>query len=178
MKYVQWYALAYLWSGEKQKEIYTYGSRLRYPIDQIEEAVDRYAKQRQDRQVTLVIRQPIDIQLFHAGITHEPPCLSLIDTEIMDNKMNLTCYFTSWDAYAGLPANIVGLQIFNEAFVSEINSRGNLSIETGTLIFHSKNCHIYERQYKLVAELLDPNNTKNKIHVARILKETADRKND
>ena len=29
MKYVQWYALTYLWCGEgKQDEIYTYGSRL------------------------------------------------------------------------------------------------------------------------------------------------------
>jgi thymidylate synthase len=58
-----------------------------------------------------------------------------------------------------LPANIAGLQLFNEAFVSEINSRGNLSLETGKLIFHSKNCHIYERQYKLVKELLEPKST-------------------
>ena len=91
-----------------------------------------------------------------AAKRHEPPCLSLIDTEILDGKMHLTCYFRSWDAYAGLPANIAGLQIFNEALVSEINTRGNLSLETGKLIFHSKNCHIYERQYKLVKELLEP----------------------
>ena len=84
----------------------------------------------------------------------EPPCLSLIDTEIFDNKMHLTCYFRSWDAYAGLPANIAGLQLFNEAFVNEINERGHLSLKTGKLIFHSKNCHIYQRQYNLVRELL------------------------
>ena len=156
MKYVQWYALSYLWCGEKQDETYTYGSRLREPFDQVEAAVNRYAQERQDRQVTMVIRLPEDIKKFRGGERHEPPCLSLIDTEILEGKMHLTCYFRSWDAYAGLPANIAGLQLFNEAFVKEINSRGNLNLETGKLIFHSKNCHIYQRLYKLVQELLAP----------------------
>jgi len=158
-KYVQGYALEYLWCGEgKQDETYTYGSRLREPIDQVEEAIKRYVQEQRDRQVTLVVRVPEDICKIRKGSKerHEPPCLSLVDTEILEGKMHLTCYFRSWDAYAGLPANIAGLQLFSEAFVSEINSRGNLNIETGKLIFHSKNCHIYQRQYKLVQELLNP----------------------
>jgi thymidylate synthase len=55
-----------------------------------------------------------------------------------------------------LPANIAGLQLFNEAFVSEINEKADLSLKTGKLIFHSKNCHIYSRQNKFVKELLEP----------------------
>ncbi|MEM2099305.1 MAG: thymidylate synthase [Candidatus Bathyarchaeia archaeon] len=159
MKYVQWYALTYLWCGEgKQDETYTYASRLREPIDQIEAVIERYLEEQRDRQVTMVIRLPEDIKKTRAGTQekHEPPCLSLIDTEILDGKLHLTCYFRSWDAYAGLPANIAGLQLFNEALVAEINSRGNLGLKTGKLIFHSKNCHIYQRQYKLVKELLEP----------------------
>jgi len=156
MKYVQWYALKYLWSGVIEEETYTYGSRLREPVDQIEEALRRYLEEQGDRQVTLVIRLPEDIKKRLDERKHEPPCLSLIDTEIYDNQLHLTCYFRSWDAYAGLPANIAGIQIFNEALVSEINRRGNLGIKTGKLIFHSKNCHIYERQFKLVEELLKP----------------------
>jgi len=156
MKYVQWYALKYLWSGVIEEETYTYGSRLREPIDQVEEAVKRYLEEHGDRQVTLTIRLPEDIKKRLDERKHEPPCLSLIDTEIYDNKLHLTCYFRSWDAYAGLPANIAGIQIFNEALASEINRRGNLSIKTGKLIFHSKNCHIYERQFKIVEELLKP----------------------
>lgn len=155
-KYVQWYALKYLWSGLIEDETYTYGSRLREPIDQIGEAVGRYLEEQGDRQVTLVIRLPEDIKKLLEERKHEPPCLSLIDTEIYNNKLHLTCYFRSWDAYAGLPANIAGIQIFNEALVSEINRKGNLNIETGKLIFHSKNCHIYERQFKIVEELLTP----------------------
>jgi len=156
MKYVQWYALKYLWSGVIEEETYTYGSRLREPVDQVEEAVRRYLEERGDRQVTLTIRLPEDIKKHLDERKHEPPCLSLIDTEIYDDKLHLTCYFRSWDAYAGLPANIAGIQIFNEALVSEINRRGNLGIKTGKLIFHSKNCHIYERQFKIVEELLKP----------------------
>jgi len=156
MKYVQWYALKYLWSGVIEEETYTYGSRLREPVDQVEEAIKRYLEERGDRQVTLTIRLPEDIKKRLDERKHEPPCLSLIDTEIYDNQLHLTCYFRSWDAYAGLPANIAGIQIFNEALVSEINRRGNLGIKTGKLIFHSKNCHIYERQFKIVEELLKP----------------------
>jgi len=164
MKYVQWYALTYLWCGEgKQDETYTYGSRLREPVDQVEEAIKNYLKERRDRQVTMVVRLPEDIYKINPKTRerHEPPCLSLIDTEILDGQMHLTCYFRSWDAYAGLPANIAGIQLFNEAFVSEINSRGNLDLKTGKLIFHSKNCHIYKRQYKLVEDLLSPKNKAN-----------------
>jgi len=156
IKYVQGYALEYLWCGEKQDETYTYGSRLNHPVNQIQEAVNRYVQEQRDRQVTLVIRLPEDIRKSIETKRHEPPCLSLIDTEILEGKMHLTCYFRSWDAYAGLPANIAGLQLFNEAFVSEINEKANLSLTTGKLVFHSKNCHIYQRQNKLVKELLEP----------------------
>jgi thymidylate synthase len=173
MKYIQWYALTYLWCGEgKQDETYTYGSRLREPVDQVEEAIKRYVQERQDRQVTMVVRLPQDINKTRPGSKerHEPPCLSLIDTEILEGKLHMTCYFRSWDAYAGLPANIAGLQLFNEAFVSEINSRGNLSLETGKLIFHSKNCHIYQRQYKLVQELLSPQSSSKTSRMAQAFK--------
>ena len=156
MKYVQWYALKYLWSGAIEDETYTYGSRMRKPVDQVEEAVKRYVEEKRDRQVTFVIRLPDDIRKSIKERKHEPPCLSLIDTEISDNQLHLTCYFRSWDAFAGLPANIAGIQLFNEALVSEINRRGNLSVKSGKLVFHSKNCHIYERQYKMVEEVLKP----------------------
>ena len=172
IKYVQGYALEYLWCGEKQDETYTYGSRLNYPINQIEAEVDIYVQQEQDRQVTLVIRLPEDIQKSIDDKIHEPPCLSLIYTEIFDGKLHLTCDFRSWDAYAGLPANIAGLQLFNEAFVKEINSRGNRSLETGKLIFHSKNCHIYQRQFNLVEELLRPKKSNKTSRIARTLKNT------
>lgn len=169
-KYVQWYALKYLWSGMIEDETYTYGSRLRKPVDQIEEAVKRYLQEPADRQITLAVRLPEDIKKRIDSEKHEPPCLSLIDTEALDEKLHLTCYFRSWDAYAGLPANIAGIQLFNEALASEINRRGNLSLKTGKLIFHSKNCHIYDRQFKLVEDLLKPKDDNRR----RMLRSEAD----
>ncbi|MCX8150314.1 MAG: thymidylate synthase [Candidatus Bathyarchaeota archaeon] len=177
IRYVQGYALEYLWCGEKQdEETYTYGSRLNAPINQIEEAVQRYVQEQHDRQVTMVIRLPEDIKKYVRDKKHEPPCLSLIDTEILEGKMHLTCYFRSWDAYAGLPANIAGLQLFNEAFVKEINSRGDLELETGKLVFHSKNCHIYQRQYKLVEELLSPKSNSKTQRLAQTMKDSSHQK--
>jgi thymidylate synthase len=172
-KYVQGYALEYLWSGEKKEdETYTYGSRLNVPVNQVEEAIKRYVEEQRDRQVTLVIRRPDDIQKYDSqGHKSEPPCLSLIDTEILDGQMHLTCYFRSWDAFGGLPANIAGLQLFNEAFVNEINERGGLNLKTGKMVFHSKNCHIYQRQYGLVQELLEPKDQKS-TRIAKALKES------
>jgi thymidylate synthase len=170
-KYVQGYALEYLWcSAKKEDETYTYGSRLNEPVNQIEEAIKRYIEERRDRQVTMVIRRPDDILKFDSiGHKSEPPCLSLIDTEVLDGKMHLTCYFRSWDAFGGLPANIAGLQLFNEAFVNEINERGSLSLKTGKLVFHSKNCHIYQRQYNLVKELLEPKDNSKSTRLAKKL---------
>jgi thymidylate synthase len=172
-KYVQGYALEYLWCGEKQEdETYTYGSRLNHPLNQVEEAVKRYIEEQNDRQVTMVIRLPNDIKKYDDNYNKsEPPCLSLIDTEILENRMHLTCYFRSWDAFGGLPANIAGLQLFNEALVNEINERGNMSLKTGKLIFHSKNCHIYQRQYNLVKELLEPKDSGKGTRLAKTLKQ-------
>ncbi|MDG6222466.1 MAG: hypothetical protein IAX21_00160 [Candidatus Bathyarchaeota archaeon] len=163
MQYVQWYALKYLWSGAIDDETYTYGSRMRDPVDQVEEAINRYVEEIQDRQVTFVIRLPEDIKkCIKKDTRHEPPCLSILDTEISDDQLHLTCYFRSWDAYAGLPANIAGIQIFNEALVSEINKRTDLNLRTGKMIFHSKNCHIYQRQYALVEETVKPKEDKRR----------------
>jgi thymidylate synthase (methanogen type) len=157
MKYVNSYALQYLWAGAKEEgETYTYGSRLREPVDQLELLINRYVEEPNDRQLTMVIRLPQDINKTLAGMKHEPPCLTVMDTEIIDNKMHLTCYFRSWDAYAGLPANVAGIQMFNEALVNEINTRAGTNYTTGKLIFHSKNCHIYSRLYELVKELVKP----------------------
>lgn len=171
MRYVLNYFMEYLWFGEKKPdETYTYSSRLRSPVDQIDEAINRYMEELFDRQVTLVVRIPKDIYKKIADRRHEPPCLTILDTEVNrdeeDNKLKfvLTGYWRSWDAYAALPANLAGLQLFSEAFVKELNARGREKhkdgweeVYTGKMIMHSKNCHIYQRQFPLVEELLRVN---------------------
>ncbi len=173
MRYVMNYFMEYLWFGEKKPdETYTYSSRLRTPVDQIEAAIKRYVDERFDRQVTLVVRIPTDIEKELKGKRHEPPCLTILDTEVArdpddtKSKLTLTGYWRSWDAFAALPANLAGLQLFNEAFVKELNARGREKhgnkweeTYTGKMIMHSKNCHIYQRQLSMVEELLSSKRT-------------------
>ncbi len=168
MKYIMNYFMEYLWFGEKKPdETYTYSSRLRTPVDQIDQAIKRYVQELFDRQVTMVVRIPEDIQKKVRGKRHEPPCLTILDTEVdrdlTDNKLKfgLTGYWRSWDAYGALPANLAGLQLFSETFAQELNTRGQNEhkgsweeVTTGKMIMHSKNCHIYQRQFPLVEELL------------------------
>jgi thymidylate synthase len=168
MRYVMNYFMEYLWFGEKKPdETYTYSSRLRSPVDQIDEAIKRYVEELFDRQVTMVVRIPEDIHKQIRNQRHEPPCLTILDTEVNrdleDKKLKfvLTGYWRSWDAYAALPANLAGLQLFNETFVKELNAKGKENhktrweeVYTGKMIMHSKNCHIYKRQLLLVEELL------------------------
>jgi len=168
MNYVMNYFMEYLWFGEKKPdETYTYSSRLRSPVDQIEGAINRYVDELFDRQITLVVRVPEDIHKETDGKRHEPPCLTILDTEITrdesDKKLKFTLvgYWRSWDAYGALPANLAGLQLFSEAFVKELNIRGGKKysakwkeVYTGSMLMHSKNCHIYQRQFSLVEELM------------------------
>jgi len=166
--YVTGYFMEYLWFGEKKPdETYTYSSRLRTPVDQIESAISRYVDELFDRQVTMVVRIPEDILKEHSGRRHEPPCLTILDTEVVRDesdkklKLTLTGYWRSWDAFGALPANLAGLQLFSEAFVKELNTKGTErhkdkweEVYSGKMIMHSKNCHIYERQFALVQDLL------------------------
>jgi len=143
MKYVEQYALEYLFIGDKHEgEEYTYGERLRHPIDQIEKVIEKYKECPEDRQNTMVIRRPEDLN------TLDPPCLTVLDTEILNNKLHFLVYFRSWDAYGGFPANIAGLQLLKEYMAEEIG------VEPGKTISFSKNIHLYERQFKLAEQLV------------------------
>jgi thymidylate synthase len=44
-------------------------------------------------------------------------------------------------------------------------------LKTGKLIFHSKNCHIYQRQYNLVKELLEPKDIGKGTRLAKTLQQ-------
>ena len=143
MKYIEQVYLSYLFLPKKSsEESYTYGERLRNPVDQIGNVIKRYKEVRGDRQNTMVLRLPQDLNI------KDPPCLTIIDTEVFYDKLHFFPYFRSWDCYAGLPANLAGLQILKEYIAKEIG------VKPGKTIAYSKNLHIYERQFKFVEELL------------------------
>lgn len=174
MVYLYDYFVRYLWGireephwGKKPLEHYTYASRMREPVNQIQHIIDRIVKEPKDRQLTITIPLPEDIVIKRAieGVMErfEPPCLRMIDFDIDMTTMtiNLDVYFRSWDCVAGFPANVAGLQLFNEQIVKEVNSQiacgHNISrgyiFSTGKVICRSKNLHIYQRQFPLIEKL-------------------------
>ncbi|MEM4699547.1 MAG: thymidylate synthase [Candidatus Nezhaarchaeales archaeon] len=139
------YYLEYLATGErKPDEPYTYGERLRKPVDQVGCVIERLRKAKGDRQCTMVTRLPSDLLL------DDPPCLTVIDVEALEGRLWFYVYFRSWDAYAGFPANMAALQLLKEEMASEIG------IEPGPTVAFSKNLHIYQREEGLVSQLLAP----------------------
>jgi thymidylate synthase (methanogen type) len=144
----------WLWEDKGQSYEYTYANRMRMPVDQLQAVIDRLCEEPNDRQITVVLRQPQDIIQ-----TKDPPCLSLIDLEVIDNKLNQYSYFRSWDCVLGLPFNIAGLQLLNERIVEEVQKRSRY-ILAGKLILMCKNLHIYKREYKAVEEILKSSSTK------------------
>jgi thymidylate synthase len=65
------------------------------------------------------------------------PCLRLIDTKIVNGKLNFEVYFRSWDLYSGMPENLGGLAWLQRYMASE------LGIESGVLGFTSIKAHVY-----------------------------------
>jgi thymidylate synthase len=173
MKHIQEYGLTYLYTDFLGEHPYTYGWRLQHPVDQKAELIKAILKSKANRQLTMTIRIPEDAiptrTINDEVVKHEPPCLTMLDFEVLNGKVNLTCYFRSWDAYAGLPENIAGLYLYLKAFVEEINesliANGRPYSEllfTGEMIFHSKNCHLYKRIYGLVKDLVEGETSKSK----------------
>lgn len=136
------YTLENLFAEDKQSYDYTYGSRLRSEYDQIERVIEKFKEERKDRQNVMITRMPEDLD-------HEnPPCLTVVDLEILDDKLVNYSYWRSWDAHAGLPANLGGLQLLMEFMAREIG------VDTGRMIAFSKNLHLYERQFEFVEDML------------------------
>jgi thymidylate synthase len=128
-QYVQEY-LPYLMLAEKHpNEQYTYGQYLEHQI----EAVIRMfrADGHNTNQATMTVGDASSIYLEH------PPCLRLVDCRILDGKLHFICYFRSWDAWGGLPANLAGLQLMKEYMASEIG------VQDGEIIAASKGLHVY-----------------------------------
>jgi len=146
INYIERVYLSYLFLPDKSpEESYTYGERLRKPIDQIGGVIKKYKEWKGDRQNTMVLRLPQDMYL------EDPPCLTIIDTEVLNDKLHFFPYFRSWDCYAGLPANLAGLQILKEYMAHEIG------VKAGKTVAHSKNLHVYERQFSFVEDLITKN---------------------
>lgn len=163
-EYLNEYLLQYLYSGDKEGEEYTYGERMRRAetrdggvVDQVQRVIERLIDEPMDRQCTITLRYPEDLS------NDDPPCLTVLDVEVLPTRgagqatlsgdadsgrvLNFYAYFRSWDAYAGLPTNLGGLQLLKEWMADRVGA------EDGSMHAFCKNLHLYERQFETVEAL-------------------------
>jgi thymidylate synthase (methanogen type) len=139
-EYALEYGNLYLLSAEKENETYTYGSRLRDEVDQIDDAIEILKEKPSSRQVCLTVARPADLSL------PDPPCLRLVDLKIYKGALTLTAFFRSWDVFGAANTNLMGLNDMQRWVAKE------LEIKEGNLQVTSPNAHIYPHAYKIVGE--------------------------
>ncbi len=136
------YFFKYLMTNEKSdNEDYTYGQ---YIYQQLPKVVEKLSNSDgRTNQATIVIGDPQSINL------NDPPCLRLIDFKRVDDRLDMSVFFRSWDLFAGLPENLGGLQLLKEYVVSTCA----FPVEDGKLFAYSSGAHIYEQYFPLVDTL-------------------------
>jgi thymidylate synthase len=121
--------------GKPSKYIFVYDNELH--VNQIELAIWTYKnKGPRNNQIVLQVARPCDMLL------QDPPCLRHIDTRIQDGRLSFVVYFRSWDLWAGLPANLAGIEFLQKYMADEIGvEQGDMVVESK--VVESKGLHLY-----------------------------------
>lgn len=141
------YFLDQIWNSEKGGFAYTYGERMRKPIDQLDEAVKTLKRDPTSRRAVIEVGRPEDVTM------EDPACMRLIKFDIEDGKLNVYCVFRSWDAYKALPANLFAIAMLQEYVARE------LDVGVGKMFAYGMDVHIYERDLKIVKGLFSQEGT-------------------
>jgi thymidylate synthase len=72
----------------------------------------------------------------------------MIDTRVLDGRLNFIVYFRSWDLWAGFPSNLAAIQLLKEYMAGEIG------VEDGEILAMSKGLHLYEYAWDLAKTVL------------------------
>ena len=74
----------------------------------------------------------------------DPPCLRLMDFKVIpegdDLVLTVTCYFRSWDLWAGFPSNLGGIELLKQYVAEEAG------LKSGPMYVYSAGAHIYGYQ--------------------------------
>ena len=152
-EYIEDYFANYLMDPElAENETYKYASRIHYPMPkggtQFERVVQMLKETPLTNQAIAEIGSPEDhdICIGNDGKL-DPPCLRLLDFKAIPAgeglALTVTCYFRSWDLWAGFPSNLAAIQLLKEYMACEIG------VEDGELAAMSKGLHLYEYSWDL-----------------------------
>ncbi|MFA6888377.1 MAG: thymidylate synthase [Candidatus Woesearchaeota archaeon] len=123
---------------------YSYGQRLRTPIDQIQQVIDVLRKTPYTRRA-IAITWDVQKDMF----SEKPPCLILTEFTIQDSLLYLTAFFRSNDMFHAWPRNAFGLRKL-QSIVSE-----QLGISSGSLTVISQSAHIYQNNWTSAQQILN-----------------------
>ncbi len=127
---IQQYYENYIISDEvRPNEQYTYGRRI---VTWLPHIVRMLMDTPGTNQACLSIARPEDVLL------KDPPCLRSLAWNVIEDKLQMTSYWRSWDLYTGLPMNLGGLQLLNEYMA------GFVGIPAGPQWAISNGLHLYE----------------------------------
>lgn len=139
---IERYFMEYIVSDEKEEsEDYTYGQCISRQLPKVIQIINKSFGN--SNQATITIGEPNSINL------ENPPCLRVIDFKRVNDKLNMSVFFRSWDLYAGLPENLGGLQMLKEYLLINLD----FPLKDGELICYSSGLHIYEQYFPIVNQL-------------------------
>ncbi len=153
MEYIEDYFVNYLMNPElSENETYKYASRIHYPMPNGGTQLERVIKVLKEAPLTnhavVEIGTPEDHDIcFGNDGKLDPPCLRLLDFKAIpvedDLVLTVSCYFRSWDLWAGFPTNLGGIELLKKFVAME--SR----INNGPICAYSAGAHIYGYQEDL-----------------------------
>lgn len=112
-----------------------YGDRMFGGRNQVDEAIRRLICNKDDRQVVIMIREPMD--MFYSG--KDNPCNLLVSCKIRNGKLNIHVFNRSNDFVWGLTGtNVVQFSMLQEYMA------GMIGVEVGTYHQTTDSMHVYE----------------------------------
>ena len=139
---IQEYFVEYLMGDlVKPNEDYTYGS---FIVPQVDAAIAILNQSEGGtNQACITVGDRGSIKLA------DPPCLKVIAFDVIKRRLVMSVFFRSWDAFAGFPQNIGGLQLLKEFVLEQLT----FDSTDGEIYCYSSGLHLYEQYWDLVDQL-------------------------
>ncbi len=153
MEYIEDYFVNYLMDPElSENETYKYASRIHHPMPkggtQLDRIIGMLAETPLTNQAVIEIGAPDDHDVCYGNDGKlDPPCLRLLDFKVIPDRgkmvLTVSCYFRSWDLWAGFPTNLGGIELLKKHVAEEAG------LSSGPIYAYSAGAHIYGYQEDL-----------------------------
>jgi thymidylate synthase len=153
MEYIDSYFVNYLMDPAlAENETYKYASRIQHPMPkggtQLDRVIEMLKETPLTNQAIVEIGSPDDHDVCVGNDGKlDPPCLRLLDFKAIPYNdelvLSLSCYFRSWDLWAGFPTNLGGLELLKKYVASEAG------LKNGPIYAYSAGAHIYGYQEEI-----------------------------